>query len=329
MRIVNASRVMETTTTTGTGTLTLAGAVAGHQSFAAVGNGERCVATVFAVDGDGIPTGEWEDFIGVYTASGTTLSRVSVLASSNSNNAVSLSAGTKRVILQYSAKYAVTRAQGGITLGDAAPATAGTYDEEFEGTADTLPTDWAFAVAPSGNDATFINSRWPSLLTIEGTANGSYTLTRSNFTPGAGAFGLWARIFCGPSVGTSKCDFRMYLKNAGATEGRCFEIYQPTTNGSQVRSLKTVASAESAWGGGVTITPSDAAGMYIGLTRTAGNVWTAYYSNNGVGWQLLSPQETHSFTVDRIVFTLDTASIQSLVGLDWIRYRADTLFPRM
>ena len=39
MALVIKDRVKETTSTTGTGTLTLAGALAGFDSFAAIGNG--------------------------------------------------------------------------------------------------------------------------------------------------------------------------------------------------------------------------------------------------------------------------------------------------
>lgn len=94
-----ADRVLETTTTTGTGTLTLAGAVSGYQSFAAVGNGNTCYACIYDVDSVGNPNGSWEVFSGTYTSSGTTLSRTSVLASSNSGSAVSFGSGTKRVLL--------------------------------------------------------------------------------------------------------------------------------------------------------------------------------------------------------------------------------------
>jgi len=87
-----ADRVKETTTTTGTGTLTLAGAVTGYQSFAAIGDGNTCY---YVIEGTG--TGEWETGIGTYTASGTTLARTTVLGSSNSGSAVNLSAGTKLV----------------------------------------------------------------------------------------------------------------------------------------------------------------------------------------------------------------------------------------
>lgn len=99
MAFLVADRVKETTTTTGTGTLTLGGAVAGFQTFSAIGDGNTCYACVYGVDASGNPTGEWEVFIGTYTSSGTTLDRTTVLASSNSNNAVNLSAGTKHVIV--------------------------------------------------------------------------------------------------------------------------------------------------------------------------------------------------------------------------------------
>ncbi len=92
-------RVLDTTTTTGTGTLTLAGAVTGYDAASAVGDGNGAYWCVYAVDAGGVPTGDWEVFDGVYTASGTTLTRAVVLASSNSGAAVTLAAGDKRVAL--------------------------------------------------------------------------------------------------------------------------------------------------------------------------------------------------------------------------------------
>lgn len=89
--------VLETSTTTGTGTLTLAGAVTGWRSFAAVGDGHTCKYKAWAVDADGVPTGAWEHGLGTYTASGTTLARTTVYASSNAGAAVNFAAGTKYV----------------------------------------------------------------------------------------------------------------------------------------------------------------------------------------------------------------------------------------
>jgi hypothetical protein len=102
MALVLADRVQETTTTTGTGTVTLAGASTGFQSFAAVGNGNT---TFYCIAGQG--TAEWEVGIGTYTSSGTTLSRTTVLSSSNSGSLVNFSAGTKSVFVTYPSERSV------------------------------------------------------------------------------------------------------------------------------------------------------------------------------------------------------------------------------
>ena len=102
MALVLADRVRETTTTAGTGTVTLAGAVVGFQTFAAIGNGN---VTYYTIAGQG--TSEWEVGIGTYTSSGTTLSRDTILSSSNSGLAVNFSAGTKDVFVVYPSERAV------------------------------------------------------------------------------------------------------------------------------------------------------------------------------------------------------------------------------
>lgn len=107
MAFVLADRVRETTTTTGTGSVTLAGAVTGFQTFAAIGNGN---VTYYTIAGQG--TSEWEVGIGTYTASGTTLSRDTVLASSNAGALVNFSAGTKDVFCDYPAGRAVIGGMG-------------------------------------------------------------------------------------------------------------------------------------------------------------------------------------------------------------------------
>ena len=107
MAFVLADRVRETTTTTGTVSVVLAGAVTGFQTFAAIGNGNT---TYYTIAGQG--TSEWEVGIGTYTASGTTLARNTVLASSNSGSLVNFSAGTKDVFCDYPAGRAVIGGMG-------------------------------------------------------------------------------------------------------------------------------------------------------------------------------------------------------------------------
>ena len=103
-----ADRVRDTTTTTGTGTITLSGTPpTGYQSFSAVGNGNTTYYTVNAGS-------QWEVGIGTYTSSGTTLSRDTILSSSNSGNAVDFSAGTKDVFVTYPSERAITGGGGGI-----------------------------------------------------------------------------------------------------------------------------------------------------------------------------------------------------------------------
>ena len=98
MAFVLADRVQETTTTTGTGTVTLAGAVTGFQSFAAIGNGNTTFYSIADHAGS-----QWEVGVGTYTSSGTTLSRDTVLSSSNSGSLVNFSAGTKNVFVTFPA----------------------------------------------------------------------------------------------------------------------------------------------------------------------------------------------------------------------------------
>ena len=107
MALVLADRVKETTTTTGTGTVTLLGASTGYQSFSAVGNAND---TYYCIAGQ--TSSEWEVGIGTYTSSGTTLSRTTVLESSNSGSLVSFSAGTKDVFVVYPAERAVFGTEG-------------------------------------------------------------------------------------------------------------------------------------------------------------------------------------------------------------------------
>lgn len=99
MAFVIANRVQETTTTTGTGTVTLAGAVAGFQSFAAVGNANTTYYTITSGT-------DWEVGIGTYTSSGTTLARTTILSSSIGGGAITL-AGTSTVFSSYPTERAV------------------------------------------------------------------------------------------------------------------------------------------------------------------------------------------------------------------------------
>lgn len=100
MALTIKDRVKETSTTTGTGTLTLAGAVTGFQAFSVIGNGNTTYYTI-------TDNTNWEVGIGTYTLSGTTLSRDTVLESSNAGSLVNFPAGSKDVFVTYPAEKSV------------------------------------------------------------------------------------------------------------------------------------------------------------------------------------------------------------------------------
>lgn len=94
---VLADMVAETTTTTGTGALTLAGAYlpgGANVGYRTVSAGVGSTNSSYFKADDG--AGNWEVFKGTLT--GSSLSRDTVLSSSNSNAAVSFGAGVKVVI---------------------------------------------------------------------------------------------------------------------------------------------------------------------------------------------------------------------------------------
>jgi hypothetical protein len=105
MALVINDRVKETSTTTGTGTFNLAGAETGYESFVSgVGTGNT---TYYAIELNA--ANQWEVGIGTVTSgSPDTLSRDTIISSSNSDAAVTFSAGTKNVFCTLPAKKTIS-----------------------------------------------------------------------------------------------------------------------------------------------------------------------------------------------------------------------------
>ena len=97
MALVLADRVRETCNSPGTGVVSLLGAAAGYQRFSVVGNGNTTYYTI----ADQVGT-NWEVGIGTW-ATGNTLTRTTVLTSSNANSTVNFSSGIQDVFLTYPA----------------------------------------------------------------------------------------------------------------------------------------------------------------------------------------------------------------------------------
>jgi hypothetical protein len=173
MALVLADRVQDVTTTTGTGTITLANTPpTGFQSFAVIGNGNTTYYTIYGGN-------NWEVGIGTYTSIGTTLSRDTVLASSNSGSLVSFGSGDKAVFVTYPAEKSVNEdAAGNVNIsvtGNAATATRAT--NLAAGAAGSVPyqtaaNTTAFVATASG---VLIGGTTPSFSTTP-------TLTGTNFS---------------------------------------------------------------------------------------------------------------------------------------------------
>ena len=103
MALVINNRVRELTSTTGTGAVTLGGAVGGFQTFAAgIGNDNT---TYYAISINS--ENEWEVGLGTLNADSSTLTRTTVLESSNSDSAVDFSEGSKEVFCTLPSEKAI------------------------------------------------------------------------------------------------------------------------------------------------------------------------------------------------------------------------------
>jgi hypothetical protein len=196
MALVLADRVKETTTSIGTGAVTLAGAVAGFQSFAVVGNANTTYYTI-------VLGSQWEVGIGTYTASGTTLSRDTVLESSNANALVPFAAGTKDVFVTYPADKAISDGYGtlpvanGGTNGSAVPTAGGVaygtgtaYAVNAAGPAGYVltsggaaPPVWTPVASLATSSQAYWGSFWDTTTQTALLANTAYMLTLNTADP--------------------------------------------------------------------------------------------------------------------------------------------------
>ena len=109
MALVVNDRVQQTGTANTTVSFTLTGSVTGFQSFAIIGNGN----TTFYAATDA--AGDWEVGLGTYSTTGPTLTRTTILSSSNSGSAVTFS-GTVNIFVTYPSEKSVNLdASGNVT----------------------------------------------------------------------------------------------------------------------------------------------------------------------------------------------------------------------
>ena len=134
MALVLKDRVKQAAAAPGTGTITLGATSAGFQSFAAVGNGNT---TYFAVVDPA--SGDWEVNYGVYTSSGTTLTRNATPLSSSAGGALINFTGAVDVFLTYPSEKAVWQDISGLVAQQSFGAITATSAALTTGTITTAP----------------------------------------------------------------------------------------------------------------------------------------------------------------------------------------------
>ena len=175
MALVIKDRVKETTTTTGTGAITLAGAATNFQTFASVLS--NADTTYYAIIDD--TNGAFEVGLGTFASSGTTLTRTTVLESSNSGSAVNLGSGTKQVFMTYPAEKSVfLDASNQLVINGTAVTASATDLNLIDGiTNGTVTASKAVVVSSDKDISSFRNLTATGTITYGSLSDGTITVT--------------------------------------------------------------------------------------------------------------------------------------------------------
>jgi hypothetical protein len=293
MALVFKDRVKETTTTTGTITVVLAGAEDGFQAFSVIGDANTTYYTI--VSGD-----NWEVGLGTYTLSGTTLSRDTVLESSNSGSKITL-AGTSDVFCTYPAEKAVTL--NGTVINDAdVVATANIVDDNV--TADKL--------ANSINTEITANTAKVTNATHTGDVTGATSLTIANDAV------VTAKI-----LDSNVTDAKIAAMSSSKLTGAL-----PAISGASLTALPTTTALLSDYSTfvnsteKVTVAATAATGTINYDTNTQSVV---YYTTAASGDWTVNFRASASASLDSVLATGEAITLVHLVTLTGSEYRNTTV----
>jgi hypothetical protein len=183
MALVVADRVQETSVTSGTGTLTLAGAVAGFQTFStAIGNSNTTFYTIY----DPVAY-DWE--VGIGTVGAGTLARTTVLSNSAGNTTpISFAGNSKFVFCTYPAEKSINYDANGVaTIGEV----LGYADTGIIGSFASTVAGYNQVILQNKSTATNASSNF-NVSNDAGTAGANYAelgINSSTFT-GSGSFNI-------------------------------------------------------------------------------------------------------------------------------------------
>ena len=249
MALVLADRVQQTGTANTTVSFTLSGTVTGFQSFAVIGNTNTTYYS--ATDA----SGNWEVGIGTYSTTGPTLTRTTILASSNTGAAVTFS-GTVNVFVTYPSSKSINYDANGVaTIGSAlnysdtgiissfASTVAGYNQVVLQNLSNNAAASTNFNISNNAGTAT--------------TNYGEFGINSSTFT-GTGSFNTAGSVYLAAgstdlAVGTYGANAIHFVVNSGTTDAM-------TISSSGVVSLGTALAVTS---GGTGVTTSTGSGANV------------------------------------------------------------------
>jgi hypothetical protein len=300
MALVLADRVRETTAVVGTGTATLLGAITGFQSFAAVGNANTTYYTITHQSAN-----EWEVGIGTYTASGTLLSRDTVLSSSNGGSLVNFAAGTKDVWVDYPAGRAVYENEAGNV--DGFPITGGTINNTVIG--GTTPAAGTFTTLGSTGQADLGGIAGQESLRV--VSVGTATTPMRVAGTGATAGGFFSPGSIAFACGTTQMSFRSGASATSPSAGP--EQMRVSHTASAVNYVQVTGAATGAFPL-ISAQGSDA-NIHLGLTSKGNSTsfGIRFYTNNGAQEQ---------FRVQHAVSAVNFATVNGSAAGNALQYYA-------
>lgn len=208
------------------------------------------------------------------------------------------------------------------------PDSAGTFDEEFDGTADTLPANWSWTTEPTGSNSWKLNSRWAQCLVIERAISDTTTFDlRYAMAPGAIDIGFWWYMDIGLGRWNNNADTAEVLfRDSSGDAGFGIKMTKASvlSFGSRDRTGGTTSDVvlENA------ANNDTRAGLFCGVTRkTSDNTWRSFVSADGRTWEAMGVTTTRSVTIDHMQATFTSGNNQgpSRIIFGPLRSRADLL----
>ena len=258
MAFVLSDRIKETTTTTGTGTYTLGGAVSGFETFTAnLSNSD----TTYYCCTDGT---DFEVGLGTFTSSGTTLARTTIISSSNSNNAVSWSSGTRDIFCTLPGSKAVFK--------DGSDNINGTFVGNITGNVTGNASGTAATVTGAAQ------SNITSVGTLTGlTTSGTINLSQSSgiAIKTTGSLGTADLTLLRAGINTNSADYGFDIKYMGSRSGNnnSYSLFMHNQQGTDVEAMTVLQDGKVGINNTSPSAPLDVSGdAEITGTLTAGEV---------------------------------------------------------